>query len=83
MKKKKVVILIIFVLFFLTFICTIVYINMNKVKHIYDKDGCIRDFDPITSEKKIYQSLKSIYGELPYDDNNGNIYEYIDNFDGI
>ena len=83
MKKKKVVIAIIFILFLLTSICVIMYTNINKTKHIYDKDGHIRDFTLITSEKAIYQSLKSIYGELPYDDNNGNIYEYIDNFDGI
>lgn len=84
MKKKKVIIIAIPILL-IAFICFIIFfINQNNTeKHIYYKDGTIRGFKRWTNTREIFPTLKEIYGEMPYEDSDGTIYEYISNFDLI
>lgn len=82
--KKKVLIVFVFIIAILIIVCcSIILINKNKVKHIYDENGCVRGLTLLSTKKDVCQTLKAIYGELPKENKNGDPYEIIENFDGI
>lgn len=84
MKKKKVVIIVIFILLIVVICSVIFFVKQNNTeKHIYYKDGTVRGFKHWENTRVIFPILNEIYGEIPYEDEKGNIYEYISNFDGI
>lgn len=80
MRRKKLLIIFIPILV-ITLIVSSLYFYYGI--HIYDFRGRIRGFGRLTSASTIIPKLKKIYGELPYEDDNGDVYEYIKNFDNI
>lgn len=81
MNKKKKLLIIFIPIFAVALILLALYFYYGI--HIYDFRGRIRGFGRFTSASIIIPKLKEIYGELPYEDDNGDVYEYINNFDNI
>lgn len=81
--KKKTLFILIPISLIMVVVMVLIGLYLYYGIHIYDNKGRVRGFEYFAFSGDVFQKLKKIYDEPPFEDEDGNLYEYIKNFDGI